>query len=494
MSIRIAVAGVQHETNTFAPWPTDIADFQADGWFAGDALLGLAGTNTVIGGVVDAAAAMPGIELLPIFATRAIPGGLVTANAFDLIADLIVAGIVASSPDAIVLDLHGAMVSEDEDDGDGAILRLVRGAVGTAIPIVAVLDLHANVSQEMADLADALVPYDTYPHVDNAARGAEALSLAAAASSGDIRLSSALVKIPLMPPGPKQFSGVEPTVSIMAKAVDLETRPGVLNVGVTFAFPYADCPFAGMGVLVSTNGDQRLASDTAHELADFIWQRRESFRPEVATVEAAVHAAMSEPTGPVVLADLGDNPGGGSACDGTALLWALLDLGAHDAAVAVIVDQATVQRAVEAGIGASIDVDLGGKTDDLHGHPVPVSAVVQSTSDGAFIYEGPMDTGRRDSLGTTAVLRCTGRHGNVVEVIVCERRVQALDLAIFRSQGIEPTERKILVVKSAVHFRGAFGPIASRIIEVGTPGLTSVEFQRFPYSRLPRPIWPLDPI
>jgi microcystin degradation protein MlrC len=193
-----------------------------------------------------------------------------------------------------------------------------------------------------------------------------------------------------------------------------------------------------------------------------------------------------------VLADMGDNPGGGSAGDGTALLWALLDLGAPDAAFATIADEDVVAAAIAAGPGATIEIDLGAKRDDLHGYPIPVNAVVRSLSNGEFVYEGPMNTGVRDTLGRTAVLGCIGRYDNSVEVIVCERRVQALDTAILRSQGIDPEQKKIVAVKSTVHFRGSFTPIAAKIIEVDTPGLTSIDFQRFSYRRMPRPIWPLD--
>ena len=198
--------------------------------------------------------------------------------------------------------------------------------------------------------------------------------------------------------------------------------------------------------------------------------------------------------GPVVLADLGDNPGGGTACDGTALLWGLLDLGAPNAALAVMVDPDVLRAAFDAGIGAELQIELGGKTDELHGFPVPVEATVMSLTDGRFVYEGPVEAGREDTLGKTTVLRCRGRYDNFVDVIISERRVQALDTAIFRSQGIEPREKRILAVKSAVHFRGSFTPIARRIIEVDTPGLTSIDFSRFPYRKLSRPIWPLDPI
>jgi microcystin degradation protein MlrC len=249
-----------------------------------------------------------------------------------------------------------------------------------------------------------------------------------------------------------------------------------------------------MGVIATSHNDRDLATQAAKDVADLIMERREQFRPNVMTVEEAVHAAMEEERGPVVLADLGDNPGGGSACDGTALLWALLDLGAGGAAFGVIADRGAVDAAFAAGVGAHLDLTLGAKTDELHGYPIPVQATVQSLSDGRFVYEGPVETGREDTMGRTAVLACAGRHDNTVQVIVCERRMQALDTAIFRSQGIEPTAQKIVVVKSSVHFRGAFGPIASRIIEVDTPGLTGVNLSRFTYHRLTRPIWPIDNI
>lgn len=494
MSIRIALAGFAHETNTFSLWPTDLEDFEANGFYRGAELFDLAGTNSVIGGVVDAARSDPDIDLIPILATSAIPGGLVTARAVNAVHDAIFDALSVERPDAVVLDLHGAMVTERDDDGESGTLRRVREAVGPEIPIVMVLDLHANLSEEMVELASVVTPYKTYPHIDNAERGAQALRVAAQIARGDVRPTPALERLPLMSACSKQFSDVEPTASIMAKAAELETLLGVINAGVTFGFGYADTPITGMAVVVTTNDDQALADRLARELSLFIWDRREAFRPEALTVEEAIHQAMEAPEGPIVLADIGDNPGGGSACDGTSLVWGLLDLGAENAAVAEIADPEVVQLAMDAGVGGRVETMLGGKTDDLHGYPIPIRATVRSLSDGAFTYEGPMEAGVKNSLGRTAVLACEGRYGNVVEVIVTERRVQPYDLAIFRSQGIEPTERKILVVKSAVHFRAAFTPIAKRVIEVNTPGLTSIDFTRFSYERLPRPIWPLDSV
>jgi microcystin degradation protein MlrC len=492
--MRVLFGGFAHETNTFSPWKTGSAEFRADGYYDGDEIRKLAGTNTGAGGVLRAAESEPDVELILTVDTTAIPGGYVTDQIFDEVVGAFERAILREKPDAIVLDLHGAMVSESEIDGDGAILRRVRQAAGPGVPIVAELDLHANVGSEMLEHATLLVPYDTYPHIDNAERGEEIFRLAVDAARGKTQPRMASRRLPMFLAGPKQFSGIEPTKSIMDLVHEVETRPGVLTAGVCFAFPWADCPFAGMTVTVATDGDIDLAQRYADEIGDVIWSRREEFRPDTMTVEEAVHAAMEHESGPVVLADLGDNPGGGSTADGTALLWGLLDLGARDAAVALIADPEVVDEAFGIGLDGRIETRLGAKADDLHGYPVDVVATVVNLTGGDFVYEGPMLTGVHSSLGRTAVLRCEGRHGNTVDVIVCERRVQPLDTAVFRSQGIDPESKQILVVKSAVHFRGAFMPIASRIIEVDTPGLTSVDFTRFPYTQLSRPIWPLDAI
>jgi microcystin degradation protein MlrC len=494
MSLRIAVAGFEHETNTFANRKTTYDDFVHDWFFRGEELRQLRVTNTVPGGFVAAIESSPDLELVPLVHAGATPGGVVTADAVERIEGEILDGLRRSNPDAVVLCLHGAMVTELSDDGEGQTLRRMREIVGREVPIVAVLDLHANLTQAMVDLADVLVPYNSYPHVDMAERGAEAARLAVQIARREVKPTTGYVKLPLAPVTPKQFSGIEPTKSVMSKAFEIESRTGVLNAAVCFAFAYADIPHVGMGVTVTTDDDQTAADLFAEELADLIMERHEEFRPDLMTVEEAVHTAIAEPEGPIILADLGDNPGGGSACDGTALLWALLDLGADDAAFALIADPEVVAQAFDVGIGGELSTVLGAKTDDLHGYPIPVTATVQSLSDGRFVYEGPMNRGAEDSLGRTVVLTCQGRHGGLVEVIVCENRVQPYDAAVFRSQGIEPTAKKILVVKSMVHFRGSFGPFAARIIEVNTPGLTSMDLTRFKYTKLRRPLWPLDVI
>jgi microcystin degradation protein MlrC len=492
MTIRIAAGGIVHETNTFALTPTGIADFETTRLAVNEELRDMRATNTVVGGIVDAIDGEADVELIPLAFGAAIPGGTVTREAIEQIVGLITDGIASEKPDAIVLDLHGAMVVDGLPNGDGEVARRVRAIVGPGVPIVAVLDLHGNLDDTLLANTDILLPYHTYPHVDTAERGREAVDLAVRMARGEIDPVMRAVKLTISPPGPQQYSEFEPTISLQRLAREWESRSGVIDASILFAFPYSDVPHNGMAVIASTDGNADLADEICASIGGEIIRRHAEFWLDMMTVEEAVHAAMAEPDGPVVLADYGDNPGGGSSCDGTALLWALLDLGAKGAAVAHISDPEVVAIAWEAGADAEIHVDLGGKRDTWHGAPIPVTATVIRLTDGSFVHEGPMNRGVASSLGRTAVLGCRGRYGDIVEVICSERRPQALDTALFRSQGIEPAERKILVVKSSVHFRGSFGPIASRIIVVDTPGLLQLDVTAFPFRHITRPLWPHD--
>ena len=490
--LRIAVGGFAHETNTFSPRTTDLNEFEAEELRRGSEIERFAGTRTTPGGFVDAITADSELEMAPIIVGSAIPGGVVTKNAVDTIEGELAEGLKRAQADAVVLFLHGAMVTEYSDDGEGATLERVRAVVGPDVPVMLVLDCHANVTQEMVDRASVILPFDTYPHVDGHERGVEAVQLAKQILNGTLTPAKGFARLSLMAATPRQFTGAHPAQTIMDKAFAYEQDERVVNVGVNWGFAYADTPVTGMSFVVTTNGDAELAQRIADEMAAFAWNLRQDFIPEALSVEEAIKAAIAEPFGPVVLADIGDNPGGGTTCDGTAILWGLLDLGADNSAIGPIADPEVVALAFAAGEGAHLSCQLGGKVDDLHGYPIPVEATVLRLSDGHFVYEGPMGGGDVGWLGRTAVLACEGRHGSIVEVIVSERRVQALDTALFRSQGVIPEEKKIIAVKSAVHFRGAFTPIAARIIEVDTPGLLAIDLERFDFQRIPRPMWPLD--
>jgi microcystin degradation protein MlrC len=491
--MRIAIGGISHETNTFSTIPTDLSLFDRRGVHGGDALIpAFAGTKTIIGGFLDGARSQ-GFEVVPTMLAEAAPSGTVTADAFDRLTGLLLDGIRgAGQIDGVLLELHGAMVAENARDGDAEILRQVREVVGS-LPIVAVLDLHANISQGMVALADALVGYDTYPHIDMYERGLEAADIITRMVRGSLRSARALRKPPLMPPLPKQCTTYDtPMRALIELAHQREQEPGMVSVTVAAGFPYADVPEAGLAVLAIADGGQARADAVADEIAGLAWARREQFVIRCTPVEEALEIAASASDGaggPVVLADTADNPGAGAPCDGTILLAGLLERGVQNAALGAIWDPQAVEICRVAGVGANVELLLGGKTDDMHGVPIAVAGKVRLLSDGRFINLGPMNTGAETRMGPTAVLAIDG-----VDVVITSNRVQALDAGLFISQGIDPRRKRVLVLKSSVHYRGAFEPLASRVVEVDTPGLSNSDLSRYPYQHVRRPIFRLDPV
>jgi len=489
--MRIAIGGISHETNTFSTIKTDLALFERRGVHSAEALLlAFAGTKTIVGGFLDAARS-EGFEAVPTMLAEAAPSGTVTAQAFDRLTELLLDGLrSAGQIDGVLLELHGAMVAENARDGDAEILRRVREVVGS-IPVVAVLDLHANISDGMVALADALVGYDTYPHIDMYERGVEAGGIISRMVNGGLRTARALRKPPLMPPLPKQCTSYEtPMRALIELAHQLEQRPGMVSVTVAAGFPYADVPEAGLAVLAISEGDQALADAVADEIAAVAWARRHAFLVQCTPVEDALEIAATAPagaSGPIVLADTADNPGAGAPCDGTILLRGLLERGVQNAALGALWDPAAVKAFQQAGVGETVTLELGGHVDDLHGAPLTVTGRVRLLTDGSFKNLGPMNTGAETRMGPTAVMAIDG-----VDVIVTSNRVQALDAGMFRSQGIEPSRKRVLVLKSSVHYRGAFEPLASRVVEVDTPGLSNADLSRLPYQHVRRPIFPLD--
>ncbi|MHB8646240.1 MAG: M81 family metallopeptidase, partial [Thermomicrobiales bacterium] len=340
----------------------------------------------------------------------------------------------------------------------------------------------------MVRAADALIAYTTYPHIDTYERGYEATTLLQRLLEGETTITSALACPPMLVPLPPQCTTQETPMRQVLRVAERERqRPGVLNISVAGGFPYSDVRDAGVRVLVSTAGDEPLARAVAHRVADEAWRRRAAFVPSLTPIDEAVRHVGAATHHPVVLSDTGDNPGAGAPCDGTTLLAALREARLRDVILGVLCDPETVAQAVAAGTGAAIAVRLGGKTDDRHGAPVIADARVVRITDGTFTNTGPMGTGGRTRMGTTAVLDLDG-----IAVIVTEQRVQALDLSLFRSVGIEPTTTRAIVVKSSVHFRAAFAPIAATIIDVDTPGISSPHLERFVFRHVRRPIWPLD--
>lgn len=494
--MRVAIGGIAHESSTFSVVPTTLADFEQRGCFEGEALIAaMRGTRTPFGAFIDAGRDLD-FAVVPTLGASAVPGGPVTAEATESLVGRLVAGLraaLARGPlDGVLLALHGAMVSELDDDGESYILRAVRTVVGPDLPVLAELDLHGNITQESVDLATTLIAYDEYPHTDSYERGYELAQVLARIVREGVRPTPALVRLPLLPGLQRQYTWAEPMASVKALAHAIEAEPGVLNVSSLPGFARADIPAMCFSVIVTTDDDAARARQLANRVAAAIWARRDDFVVRPVPVERAVREAMAAPRGPVVLADIGDNPGGGTPADGTVLLEALLRLGATRAALALIADPAAAAAAIAAGAGATLPLRLGGKVDRLHGPPLDVTARVVRVTDGRFRHTGPMSTGAEMNLGPTAVVALEGADGGEVQVILTTYRYQPTDLEVFRSQGIEPTGQQILAVKSSVHFRAAFTPIAAAIVEVDTPGLTSPHLERFDFRRIPRPIYPLD--
>ena len=428
------------------------------------------------------------MDLVPTLLANATPGGTIEESAYRRLKAMLLERLRAVLPvDGVLLDLHGAMVTDDHQDAEGDIISFVRDLVGQSVPIVATLDLHANITALMAEQADVLIGYDTYPHVDMGDRGVEALNLIADTAAGVVRPTMAYRQLPLITMPPLQCTLRQPMHRLLERLHAIESEAGVLTATLSMGFPFGDIHDTGVSVLVTTDGDGPLAETKARALADEVWQERDEFGVDLTPVREVLRYVREEATGLVVLADGSDNPGGGGPSDGTVILRALLDEGTEGTVVGVLCDPETVAQAHEAGVGATIDAVISGKTDRLHGDPVRTQAYVRTLGDGEFVYRGPMGRGARGHLGRTAVLVIAG-----TEVVISARRDQLRDAEMLRTVGIEPLHRRLLAVKSAVHFRADIGTLAERIFDADTPGVHRPDLSSYTYRRVRRPIYPLD--
>ncbi len=487
--MRLFLAMMSHETNTFSNVPTDRAQFEArDLHYGGEIVETYRGTGTCLGGMIEAAE-RHGVTLVPSVAAAASPAGRVTADIYRHVKDRMLADLRAAGRlDGVLLDLHGAMVPEGLDDGEGDLIAAVREAVGPGVPIAVTLDLHGNLSSAMVAGADLLHGYKTYPHIDMAERGVESAERLLEVVAGRLHPTAAFRKPPLLPPLGKQGTARGPMRLLYDRADQMERDPKVISISIFAGFPHADIPDAGLGIYVVTDGDQDLAERLADELARMAWEHRAEFLHTALPVKEAVAKALAAPGRPIVLADMADNTGGGAAGDGTEILRELIRVGARSAVVACLWDPAAVKACAAAGVGQRVTVDVGGKVDNRHGAPLRVTGTVRTLSDGRFVHKGPMMHGLPGRLGTTAVLDVDD-----IRVILISYRWQTLDPEMIRFVGLDPLAEKIVVVKSTIHYRAAFEPIAKEIIEVDAPGLSSSNLSRFAFERVRRPIFPLDP-
>ncbi len=485
--MRIVTGTISHETNVLSNIATDLGEFRKGRFLHGDELFErFNGTKTPAGGIIDGCR-MHGFDLIPTVFASATPSGTITAEAFDTILSAMLEGIQnAQDIDAVVLHLHGAGVSDAYPDIEGKVLEEVRHIVG-AIPLVATFDFHANFTARMLNHADLLIGYDTYPHIDGYERGVEAVNLTARMLDGSLKPTKAMRQPPMLPALQVQFTGRDPMRRVVAEAHRMEAMPGVETITVAAGFPWSDIPEAGMSFIVTTHNNQALAEELAQALHDMVWSRRREFLVNPMPIREALQYVKATTATPIVLADIGDNPGGGSPEDGTYVLKAILEEELKGGVLAVMWDPHVVTQALDAREGQPLDITLGGHTDNWHGAPLQVTTRVKTLSDGTFINEGPMGTGAESDMGPTAVLDIEGN-----DVIVTSKRYQPLDLQLYKSLGIDLAAKRFIVLKSSVHFRAAHEPIAADVIELDTPGLTSPRLTGLGFKNIRRPIFPLD--
>ena len=481
---RIAIGGFLHETNTFAPTKATYADFvHGGGWprmAVGPDVLKIRNINVGISGFIEAAEAQ-GWELVPTISCGASPCAHVTRDAFERIARMIVDGIAgAGDLDAVYLDLHGAMVTEHLDDGEGEILARVRKVIGKDLPLVVSLDLHANVTPAMVEHADALIAYRTYPHVDMAETGRAAARHLARLVGSKQTLAKAFRQLPFLIPISWQCTSDEPCKGIYQKLAALESEK-VPSLSFAPGFPAADFPDCGPSVFAygATQADADAAAD---EVAALVIGHENNFDGRIYSPDDGVRAAMEmakTATRPIVIADTQDNPGAGGDSDTTGMLRALVRNRANKAATGVIYDPQSAEAAHAAGEGATVTLVLGGKSGIPGDAPYQESFVVEKLSDGKFIAPGPYYGGRKMKMGPSAALRIGD-----VRVVVSSHKAQLADQAMYRFVGIEPTQQSILVNKSSVHFRADFEPIAEKIIICAAPGAMPADTADLPWTRL----------
>lgn len=493
MAPRILIAGFKHETNTFSKLPTDLVAYRARALYVGDDEMraAYAGTNTEIAGFMDACKTY-GWEPVLAVAADATPSGKVTREAFDTISGYILEAIESKGPfDAILLQLHGAMVAENHDDGESALLSLIRKKVGRSVPIGVTHDLHANVTDRTAELADVLVSYRTYPHIDMHETATKCAALIKRMLDGEISPKVTIRRGP-------QLDGVDhgrttspgPMRDILKTADDLTAKHGLLSASINAGFPWADVDYVGPTVIVVADEGNNGADVSADALRDELWRTRKVLTIDLVSAKDAIAEARkkAKPGAPFVIADFADNPGGGGYADSTGLLRAMIDSGLENAAFSALYDPECVAACEGAGQGAEIELQLGGKCEPSLGAPITATGTVVGLFDGKFKLEGPMSTGLSVNIGPAAVFRVGG-----VDIVLASRRAQNYDRQFFRAFGIEPTEKSVLGVKSAQHFRADYAPVASGIAVVDEGGgITSHNFTALDYTKIRRPIWPLD--
>lgn len=487
--MRLAALGFSHETNTFAPAPTDYQQFEQSGIARGDEIVRRhRGAHSTMAGYLEASERF-GFEIVPLIHAQTTPSGIITKDAFDRIVGEMLQLLEKHGPwDGVLLANHGAAVSEEFHDVDGEIAARVRALVGPNVPIGLSLDLHGNITERMISQTTATVFFRSNPHLDPTPRALECAEIIVRTIKGEIHPVQALETPPLVINIVKQFTGEEPMKSLMADCDSVIARPGMLSASVIEGYPYADVPEMGMSFLAVHDGDPAAARDAARWLARRAWDRREQFVGDTPSPAEALKRAAAAPKGPVVLMDVGDNIGGGSPADSTILLAEAKRQGIRNY-LQTLRDPEAVAACVKAGVGADVTLRVGAKTDHLHGEPVEVTGRVHLISDGRFEEHRPTHGGGRYfNGGTTVVLETTDDH----TLVLTTRRIGNTSIEQMYSLGIRPESKQVVIAKGVVSPRPAYQPIAAEIILVNTPGVTTSDLSFFTYHRRRHPLYPFE--
>ncbi|HIL15622.1 MAG TPA: M81 family peptidase [Deltaproteobacteria bacterium] len=488
--MRIIIAMMKHETNTFSPVPTNLERFargQAIPYQGVAAYDAYQGTGSGISAFIDLAESEKAEIILPI-AANAWPSGPVHDDAYEYICDSICQA-VEKGCDAILLDLHGAMVTQSLEDGEGELLRRIR-AITPDVPIGVALDMHTNLYPEIVDNVTVLAGYQTYPHIDMYETAQRAGQPIFAMLRGEVQPTMAWGNRPMLPHVMRQGSGDSPNRELQARCREIEQQ-GALAVTVFTGFPHADIQNAGLSCVVVTDNDPALAKQLRDELLDFAWCEREAFVYHIEPLADSLAKAQNFDEGPVILLDHYDNAASGGTMDTMAVLKSILDAEFEDVAAFAVFDPEAVQQMIVAGVGQTVTLPLGGKMDmpaiGRKGEPLEVTGQVKLISNGQYRNLGPMQKGVLMDMGPTVVLD-TGK----VEIVLISRHQEPNDLACFLSLGIDPLRKKYLMLKSRIHYRAGFQDIAKEIIECAGVGVCTSDYSLLDFKKVRRPIYPLD--
>lgn len=484
--MRIAIAEVAQETDSFSPIRTELDQFETYGLYFGNEILEKTGGAGPLGGFLEVAAEQPGdVELVPIVRAWASAGGIITSETFEFLKEKLISGLKAAMPlDAVYLSLHGAASVESDDDLEGNILQAVREVVGDAMPVVVPLDHHANVTQRMFECADALVGHETQPH-DPPATGRKAAGVLFEMMNNNLSVSRAWRKIPLITPQDQFLTARGPMKEWFDLAREMEMRPGVIDVSPYPMQPWLDVLEGGWAVVVHTAGDQSLAESLADEIATKAWELREEFfRSERVAPAEAVRQADAAKSGLIILSDTGDSVYGGAPGDSTCILKAMLAENVSSLALVPMIDPEAVDAAFAAGQGSEVTLSIGGKQDNVFSSPVEVTGRVSALSEGETIE---VEKRGGCELGRVALLEV-----GAIRIALMDRRSFAINHpALYETMGLSVADAKMVVVKTASNFQ-FFDQWRKGLIRVDSPGMTQSDLAAFDWKHLPRPIYPLD--